>query len=154
MALNHYTELLTYVRSLADADPFVSTVTQGITEDIDLDKGNILPLLNIELFSPTFPNGTVTFQLEITCLQLRDINKTIDEDKFWLQDNKTDNFNETLAVINVLVGKMKKDFGDTNISIDEAPAAEKLEEWGKNLLDGWVLTTTVTMPNNTVSLCP
>ena len=91
--MNHYTELLRYVRSLSDADPFVNTTTQGIDEDMDLDKGNIYPLFNIELFDVTFPRNTVTFQLEMTCLQQRDTNKKIDVDKFWLQDNKVDNFN-------------------------------------------------------------
>ena len=35
MALNHYSELLNYVRSLSDTDEFINTTTQGITEDID-----------------------------------------------------------------------------------------------------------------------
>lgn len=151
--MNHYTELLRYVRGLADEDDFVNTTTQGIDEDMDLDKGNIYPLFNIELFDPTFPPNTVTFELEITCLQQRDTNKEIRTDKFWLQDNKVDNFNETLAVINRVLGKMRKDFDDTNISIDETPGAGKLEEWGKNTLDGWTLTTTVTMPNTNIDLC-
>jgi hypothetical protein len=150
--MNHYTELLRYVRSLSDEDPFVNTTTQGIDEDMDLDKGNIYPLFNIELFDATFPRNTVTFQLEMTCLQQRDTNKTIDVDKFWLQDNKVDNFNETLAVLNRVVGKMRKDFGDTEITIDE-PSVGKLEDFGKNNLDGWILTTTVTMPNVNINLC-
>ncbi len=151
--MNHYTELLRYVRGLADEDSFVNTTTQGIDEDMDLDKGNIYPLFNVELFDPTFPPNTITFQLEITCLQQRDTNKELVTDKFWLQDNKVDNFNETLAVINRVLGKMRKDFGDTEISIDETPTAGKLEEWGVNTLDGWTLTTTVTMPNTNIALC-
>lgn len=151
--MNHYTELLRYVRGLADEDPFVNTTTQGIDEDMDLDKGNIYPLFNIELFDPTFPPNTITFQLEMTCLQQRDTNKEIRTDKFWLQDNKVDNFNETLAVLNRVIGKMRKDFDDTNISIDDDPSAGKLEEWGKNTLDGWTITTTVTMPNTNIDLC-
>lgn len=151
--MNHYTELLRYVRGLADEDPFVNTTTQGIDEDMDLDKGNIYPLFNIELFSPTFPPNTVTFQLEMTSLQQRDTNKEIRTDKFWLQDNKVDNFNETLAVLNRVIGKMRKDFGDTEISIDGVPGFEKLEEWGKNTLDGWTGEFTVIMPNTNIDLC-
>jgi len=151
--MNHYTELLRYVRGLADEDPFVNTTTQGIDEDMDLDKGNIYPLFNIELFDPTFPPNTLTLKLEITCLQQRDTNKTIEEDKFYLNDNKIDNFNETLAVLNRVVGKMRKDFGDTNISIEDSPGGGKLEEWGKNTLDGFTLTFTVTMPNTNIDLC-
>ena len=151
--MNHYSELLRYVRGLADEDPFVNTTTQGITEEMDLDKGNIYPIFNIELFDATFPNNTVTFQLEITCLQQRDTNNEIRTDKFWEQDNKTDNFNETLAVINRVVGKMRKDFDDTEISIEETPGAFKLEDWGMNNLDGWTLTSTVEMPNTNIDLC-
>ena len=151
--MNHYTELLRYVRGLADEDPFVNTTTQGIDEDMDLDKGNIYPLFNIELFDPTFPPNTITFQLEMTCLQQRDTNKEIRTDKFWLQDNKVDNFNETLAVLNRVIGKMRKDFDDTLISIDGIPGLEKMEEWGKNTLDGWTTTFTVIMPNTNIDLC-
>jgi len=151
--MNHYTELLRYVRGLADEDPFVNTITQGAFEDIDLDKGNIYNLFNIDLIDPTFPANTITFQLELTCLQQRDTNKEIRTDKFWLQDNKTDNFNETLAVINRVIGKMRKDFDDTEISIEGTPAAEKLEGTEENVLDGWTTTFTVVMPNTNIDLC-
>lgn len=151
---NHYSFLLNYIKSFSDSDVFVNTITQGITEDIDLDKGNILPLLNVEIFDPTFPPNTITFQVEVTVLDIRDINKNEEPlDKFMLTDNKIDNFNETLAVVNRIVGKMRKDFGDTNISINTEPGAGKMEEWGKNLLDGWQLLMTVTMPNTTINLC-
>ena len=151
--MNHYTELLRYVRGLADEDPFVNTVTQGAFEDIDLDKGNLYNLFNIDLLDPTFPPNTITFQLELTCLQQRDTNKEIRTDKFWLQDNKADNFNETLAVINRVIGKMRKDFADTEISIDGIPGVEKLEGDKTNTLDGWTTIFTVVMPNTNIDLC-
>ena len=154
LGLNHYSELLRYIRSLSDTDEFISTTTQGITEDIDLDKGNIFPLFNIEIFDATFPNNTVTFQVQLTALDIRDLNKNDETlDKFFLNDNKIDNLNETLAVLNRMVGKMRKDFGNSNISIDGVPSAAKHEEWGKNLLDGWSLTMTVVMPNTVINLC-
>jgi hypothetical protein len=151
--MNHYTELLRYVRSLSDEDPFVNTTTQGIDEDMDLDKGNIYPLFNIELFDMAFPPNTITYQLEMTCLQQRDTNKKIDVDKFWLQDNKVDNFNEAGAVLNRIIGKMRKDFGDTEISIEVPNVAGKMSEWGVNTLDGWSITVTVKMPNVNINLC-
>ena len=153
MGLNHYTELLRYVKSISDTDPFVNTTTQGITEDIDLDKANIFPILNVEVFDGGFPTNGVSFTLELTCLDIRDNNKEINTDKFWLQDNKVDNFNTTFAVLNRMVGKMKRDFEDRDIEIEIPDSVGKLEEWGKNTLDGWVLSTTVTMPNKTINLC-
>ena len=108
----------------------------------------------MEIFDPTFPDNTITFVLEITSLDIRDLNTNKETlDKYLLNDNKIDNFNETFAVLNRIVGKMRKDFGDTNVSIEGVPSAGKLENWGKNLLDGWMLTMTVVMPNTTINLC-
>ena len=97
--MNHYTQLLYYIKQLAEADQFVNTVTKGSFEDLDLNKKNIFNLLHIQL----------------GCFGIRDINKEIVNDKFWEQDNEVDNHNETLAVLNRLWLKMYTDFEKNNI---------------------------------------
>ena len=152
--MNHYSQLLYYLKNLGEADPFVNTITQGDFDKLDLNKSNIFPLLHINITGAGFTNGsTVTFSIQIGCFDIRDINKEIVTDKFWLQDNEVDNLNETLAVLNRLWGKMYKDFEDNNITANENPSLEPVTEAYTNLLDGWIMTFDVEMPNTTINLC-
>jgi hypothetical protein len=152
--MNQYTEVLTYIKTLAEQDAFIHTVTQGDTSDYDLDKGNIFPLLNIDINNAGFTNGnTITFDIEIGCCDIRDKNKETRTDKFWLQDNKVDNLNEMLASLNRIWFKLLQDFENNNIRVEETASLEQLTEWNKNLVDGWLMTFTIELPNTTISLC-
>lgn len=152
MSLNQYTQLLYYIKSLGEADEFLNTITKG--EDIDLDKANIFPLLNIEINGGSFTNGsTVVFSVELNALDIRDINKEISTDKFWDNDNEVDNHNTMLAVLNRIWTVMMKDFEHHNITASENPSFNKISFSGENLLDGWSLTFDVEMPNTSLSLC-
>lgn len=157
--MNQYTEILYYIKSLAEADDLVNTVTQGEIQRIDLDKGNIFPLVHIAITNANFNNGqTITFSLEIACLKVRDKTNDVDNltgiDKFWLQDNEVDNMNETLAILNRMWLTMYRDFDANNITASESPTLEPLYEDRTNLLDGWLLSFDIEVPNVTISLCP
>ena len=152
--MNQYTELLNYFKSLCENDVFINTFTQGDTSDYDLDKGNIFPVCNIDILSANFPNPqTISFSVQIACMQLRDSNKTREDDKFWLQDNKVDNLNETLASLNRMWQIMFKDFEDRKISAEITSSIDEVTEWNKNLVDGWLMNVDIIMPNVTVNLC-
>lgn len=154
MSLNHYTELLYFIKQLGDTDPFVNTITQGDFDRIDLDKGNIFPLLHINITGGQFTNGqTIVFNIQLGCFDIRDINNEVVSDKFWLQDNEVDNLNETLASLNRIWGNMYKNFANNDITSSENPTLEPVTEYGKNYLDGWILTFDVEMPNTTINLC-
>jgi hypothetical protein len=153
--MNQYSELLNYLKGLAEADLFINTTTQGLTADVDLDKGNIFPLLNIDILEGGFTNGnTISFDVEIAALDIRDNNKETRTDKFNLQDNEIDNLNEMLATLNRMWLKMLQDTAEQNIRVDESANLISVKEWGKNLLDGWLMTFTIELPNTTISLCP
>ena len=153
--MNQYTQVLTYLKTLAEQDDFVNTVTQGNMNDVDLYKANIFNLVHIDILSSGFTNGnTITFDLEILSAQVRDSNKKDQEtSKFWNQDNKVDNLNETLAVLNRMWVKMLVDFEGNNIRVEETASLEEVTEWNKNLLDGWLMTFTIEVPNTTLSIC-
>jgi len=48
---------------------------------------------------------------------------------------------------------MMKDFQDTNIRLEPSATLDPLKEWNKNLLDGWLMTFTIEMPNTTLNIC-
>jgi hypothetical protein len=152
--MNQYTEVLIYLKQLAENDSFVNTVKQGEISELDINKTNIYPLVNIAITGANFSNGqTVSFNLDIRCLAQRDINKEVVIDKFWKNDNEVDNLNETLAVLNRMWTTIYRDFDDNNISVTSDPSLEPLIYDEKNILDGWALTTTIELPNTTLNLC-
>lgn len=152
--MNQYTQILYYLKELAERDCFVNTVKQGEISELDIEKTNIFPLVNIAVTGGGFTNGsTITFNIDLRCLTIRDINKEVVNDKFWKNDNEVDNLNETLAVLNRMWTTMYRDFDENNITASENPSLEPIIYDEKNILDGWVLTFTIEVPNTTLNLC-
>lgn len=153
--MNQYTELLYYIKQLGDADKYVNTVTNDSEDEIDQDKANIYPLLNVFIEGAGFTNGqTVTFNVELTCLNIRELNKKINTDKYFGNDNRVDNHNETLAVLNSMWTKMYKDFDANDITSSENPAAVPIRHrTNTNDAEGWSLSFEIEMPNTTLNLC-
>jgi hypothetical protein len=153
--LNQYTQVLSYLKTLAEQDSFVNTVTQGDMSDVDINKMNVFNLVHIDVLTANFTNGqTITFDVEILSGQIRDSNKQDNGTKFWNQDNEVDNLNETLSVLNRIWFKLLEDFIDQNIVVEPTAALQQVTEWNKNLIDGWLMTFSIEVPNTTISLCP
>lgn len=152
--MNAYTELLRYIKQLGEADVFVKTITRGNPTKVDINKADIFPLLHIDIVSSTFPSdGVIRFNVDLSCLDIRMINKEINKDKFHYNDNEDDNFNETLAVLNRIWLLMLKDFEENDITASLTSSLEKIEESEQNLLDGWRMNFDVDIPNTVISLC-
>lgn len=152
--MSHYSELLQYIKTLAEIDEMVHTVTKGTINDVDLERFNIYPLVHIDIDSGTFSNGnTILFNVDLACLDIRDINNEIDDSKFWSNDNEVDNHNVTHAILNRIWTAMYRDFESNNITASENPTIQKITYGKTNLLDGWVLSFAVEMPNTKLNLC-
>jgi hypothetical protein len=148
--MNQLTELYKYIKELAEADSQVNKVTKKQ----DLAKETIFPLVNVIIESGGFTNGsTVNFNVELSCFDIRNINKEIQTDDFWGNDNEVDNHNLAIAVLNRLWNKMYIDFEENNITASENPAFELGSFEAPKLLDGAKLTFSVEVPNTTINLC-
>lgn len=152
--MNTYTQLLRYLKLLAEQDIFINTVTKGDFDSIDLDKKNIFPLCHISIGNASFPSHSVIrYDVQVGCFDIRDINKEVNTDKFNGNDNEQDNLNETLSSINRMWLKMSKDFEDNNITASDSPSLEIQTFTRKNLLDGWIMTFQADVPNTILNLC-
>ena len=150
--MNQLTQLYLYLKQLAEADDLVNSVMK--TVDIDLKKEVMFPLVNINIVSGSFTNGsTVQFNIELACFNQRDINKEINTDDFWGQDNEVDNHNLCVSVLNRMWLNMYTDFEYNNITSSENPTFELGSFEGAKLVDGARLTFTVEVPNTELSLC-
>ena len=147
-----YSELLRYIKSLAESEEYINTSTMG--EDLDLNKGNIFPLFNVDITGASFTsNRTVTFNVSMVALDVRSINKESNTDKFYNNDNEIDNHNSTISVLNNIWVKMHRDFANNNITASDNPSLEQITYSDKNLLDGWSIDFTVELPTSGVNLC-
>lgn len=148
--MNQLTELYKYLKQLADSDNQVNKVMKSA----DLNKETIFPLVNIDIQSGGFTNGSViNFNIELSCFDIRDINKEVNTDDFWGNDNEVDNHNLAIAVLNRMWLSMMKDFEANNITSSENPTFELGSFEGSKLLDGARLSFVVEVPNTTISLC-
>jgi len=147
-----YSQLLKYIKSLAQSEEYINTSTMG--EDLDLNKSNIFPLFNVDVTGASFTsNRTVTFDVTMSALDVRSINKDANSDKFYGNDNEIDNHNATISVLNNIWVKMHRDFAKNNITASDNPSLEMITFSDKNLLDGWSINFTVEMPTSGVDLC-
>jgi len=153
--MNQYSQLLNYLKSLADEDVFINTITKGDWAKQELNKNIKFPQCHINVTDANFNNGsTILFGVQIGVFDIRDLSKEITTDIFWEQDNEVDNHNETLASLNRMWLIMLADFEKTNITASENPTLEIVTFERANVLDGWILTFQVEIPNTTISLCP
>lgn len=152
--MNQYTQVLYYLKQLAESCG-AKTVTKDAPTDLDLQKQNIYPLVNISLAETgEFTNGqTIAFNVLIEAISIRDINKDVVVDKFWSNDNEVDNHNETLSILNRMWTSLYRDFEDNNITASERAPFDKITLEGKNLLDGFSITFQIEVPNTTLNLC-
>jgi len=152
--MNQLTQLYQYAKQLADADVLVNCTRKVDFNKIDLDKEVVFPMFNIFITSGGFSNGsTILFNVQMGVFTPRDINKEINTDPFWNNDNEVDNHNTCIAVLNKIWNQMYVDFGENNITSSENPTFELgYFEKGK-LLDGAILTFDVEVPNTDINLC-
>lgn len=152
--MNAYTQLLYYIKSLGEADVFINTVAKDAEDKMDLYKGIIYPLLDIVVGdTATFPSTSlVQYSVTLYCLAQRDSNNELVDDKFWKNDNESDNLNETMASLSRIWVSMNRGFEDSDIIASDTPVINKITGAYNNTLDGWSMEFTVTMPMM-VNLC-
>lgn len=150
--MNGYSELLRYLKTIGQ--PLVNTITQGDFTEVDIDKKTIFPLLHVSIGNASFPSDSVTqFSVQVGCFDIRDINKDVNTDKYYSNDNEIDNLNSTIAVLNRMWLLMLKDFEENNIVANDNPTLEQFTESRQNLIDGWIMSFDVQVPNTTINLC-
>lgn len=152
--MNAYSELLRYIKKLAEEDDYIKTVLSRSSDDFDWEKGNIYPIFNVSALRGSFPTpALVTFSIELVCVDIRDLNPEDAEDKFWSNDNEVDNHNSTLASLSGIWTKLNRNFANNDIIASDNPTINQIEFDGVNLADGWSMTFDVTMPIRELNLC-
>jgi len=152
-----YNLLIETLQATFEADEMVSTVITGDATEVDNYKKNQFPLVHIEVVDSggldIANTSTVSYNCLITVVDIRDINKEEDRDKFWKNDNRHDNWNTTRHILRTGELKMVKETYGENVSLASAGSAELLNIVRENLLDGWQQQWTIEVPDVYVKSC-
>jgi hypothetical protein len=130
----------------------VNTITQG-TDIIDNVKKNIFPLAHINILNASAPGQSNTFTFEIAVLDIRNVSKVKSNNKFLGNDNEIDNLNTCHAIINYALTKMQLERNEFDIEIENVSDLTPILLEFTNMLDGWKVDLTLSIPNNAMSIC-
>ena len=152
-----YNSLIETLKETFESDAMVATVVTGDATEVDNYKKNLFPLVHIEVDNSPFLGVANTsssqYTVIITVVDIRDINKEEDRDKFWKNDNRHDNWNTTRHILRTAEVKMIKEVYGENINLVTTTGAEKLSFVRENTLDGWQQTWTIDVPDEYVRAC-
>lgn len=152
-----YNSLIETIKETFESDELVSTVVTGDASEVDNYKKNLFPLVHIDVtdsvFLGTSNTSTSEYNVIITVVDIRDVNKIEDRDKFWKNDNRHDSWNTTRHILRTAEIKMIKEIYGDNINLVTASSAELLSFTRENTLDGWQQTWTIDLPDYYVKAC-
>ena len=152
-----YNLLIETLKQTFESSDLVSTVITGDATEVDNYKKNLFPLVHIEVsympFLGVSNTSTVNYNVVITVVDIRDVNKEEDRDKFWKNDNRHDNWNTTAYILRTGQVKMIKEIYGEDVNLVDATAAQQLDGVRENVLDGWQQTWTVSVPDIYVKAC-
>lgn len=151
--MNQFYLVVDLLRERLQNNPNVNTVVFGRTEERDLYKKSIYPLVHINTTSAPMNSSQVSyFSFEIAALDQRDISKEPATNKFDGNDDLQDNLNITYTILNDLVNWLRLQNNNYYIELDSVSNASPIIFKDYNLLDGWLITITLKIPNNQ-SIC-
>jgi hypothetical protein len=135
-------------------DPRIETIASG--EFTDEYKKNIFPLVHFVVTDSPFigldTTGVTRYSVEVTVVDIRDVNKEEDRDKVYKNDNRHDNWNLTRSILRTAEAKLIKQKYDA-LNLIDASSAAPLSFSKENLLDGWQQTWTIDVDDIYVSKC-
>jgi hypothetical protein len=148
--MNEFYKIIEFLKLTIDSNPLVNTITHGTPDLIDIDKKNIYPLVHLNVTQSQVLNGYVSFDIEITSLDIRNVVKSNVRDKFLGNDNELDNLNTCHAILNHLITKLKLQYNDFDVELLNEPNLIPMLLQFSNQLDGWQTTLTLGIKNEVI----
>ena len=125
----------------------VNTISIVPFAEIDINKENIYPLVNIDLIDIETETDYLTYNFNITVIQQRDIKPVKIDSKLLNNTNYIDNINETVSISNRLINVIEKQNNDSNIELQNLSRLRVLKEWGRGICDGVRFDISLSIPN-------
>lgn len=152
--MNTYYELIKHLKTVFEEDTHVSNVVTGDWEEW---KKDVFCLVHIDVISSGFIGkanlGVTRYDVLISVMDIRDVNKEENKDRFWHNDNRHDNWNTTRAILKRAENKLIKGHLDSSIRYVSGTEAIKQNWVYMNGLDGWEQTWTIDVPDTLSTIC-
>ena len=149
----NYFDIIDKLKTHFDNDVLVNTVTQGNLFDIDLSKQTIFPLVHIIVNTASLEGNVVRYNISILAMDIVDITKDEDVNKFDGNDNELYVLNTQLQVLTRCYELLLRgDLWTDKFQIDGNPTCEPFVDRFENKLAGWTMTTDILIPNG-MTIC-
>ena len=123
----------------------VHTVTYEKTSEIDFNKHNIYPLVNLDIVDAQIIDGTNNINYIITVVQQRDWESVSNNDKLLNKDNLIDNLGETFRVLQRVINGLRNNHNKYDIDIINVGTINFLKNIQSQDVDGVRVTLTMTI---------
>lgn len=132
-----------------ESDSLVNTITVKPQTEIDFEKSNIYPLVNVDLTTLN-PIGAVhRFTYTISVFQQRDTEPTINLNNKLLNTNMIDNLNETYSIASRFINNVRNFYNDKDVDVFEVTEVIPSKNAFTNGLDGVTFNITLEIPDLT-----
>ena len=149
----NYFDIIDKLKAHFDGDVLVNTVTQGNLFDIDLSKQTIFPLVHIIVNTASLESNVVRYNISILAMDIVDITKDEEENKFDGNDNELYVLNTQLQVLTRCYELLLRgDLWSDKFQIDGNPSCEPFVDRFENKLAGWTMTCDILIPNG-MTIC-
>ena len=142
---------LEIIANYLQEDPDVISIQAVDDDELDVNKREIYPLVNIRLNGVNLDDNTMTF--EVTALDIRNKKKTVERDAFNLHDDRWDNWAMCLNILKTLRDKLEIRRNENDIEFVSSNEPLIFSNAMQNGLDGMSVILTLNYPNNTINLC-
>jgi len=152
--MTQFYDILDKIKERLRANPNVFSVTYGDITKVDLDKTTIFPLSHLNISNATIKEHTISFTLQLLCVDIVDYNKNVSpDDEFYGNDNMQDILNTQLQVVNDVVSQLRRGTLFTNeLQVVEDVSVQPFMDRFENELAGWGADILIEMPND-ISIC-
>ncbi len=149
----NYFDIIDKLKTHFDGDVLVNTVTQGSLFDIDINKQDIYPLVHLIVNTASLEGNVVRYNISILAMDIVDITKDEEENKFDGNDNELYVLNTQLQVLTRCYELLLRgDLWTDKFQIDGNPTCEPFVDRFENKLAGWTMTTDILIPNG-MTIC-
>lgn len=131
------------------ANTLVNTISVKPQSEIDFEKSNIYPLVNIDLTALQPLESVHQMTFNITVFQQRDTKPTINLDNKLLNTNLIDNLNETYSIASKFINYIRSFNNDEDIEVISITEVIPLKNALTNGLDGVTFNITLEIPDLT-----
>ena len=125
----------------------VNTISIVPTLEMDFNKENIYPLVNIDMKQTDIQDQAIIVSFTITIIQQRDVKPIKTDSKLLSNENYIDNLNETHSIAQRFINVLNRQNNTDNIEIQSLSTLRALKNYGTSGCDGFQFDIDLSIPN-------